>query len=417
MDAALIERLTREMEAQFARPGEPAGFPKFHDISVDRYITDEFYELERKHLWSKVWVMAGRAEDIPNPGDYFTFGDLKVPIVVVRGNDMKVRAYYNTCQHRGAPVVRDKVGCANQLRCQYHGWVYSIDDGSLVSIPDERDFIGFCREDKFLTTISCDVWQGWVFVNQDPNAASLQEWFGVPFAQMEELAGEELRAVGPRSMTIPCNWKVTAEAFFEVYHFKFIHDRGGWSALDNRGATMGLFPNGCSRMVTPFSKRAVEMRGMKDWSDFQKFSDPRFIDIPSVNNLIRSTSTAFSLFPNLIAPVASYGYPFLMFWPIDKKTTRLDWVHYAPKDWEGDELPPHWQQRMDEFDHIMDEDKRNMAPMQESLESPAMKGIVVNYQERRIWNFHEQVDRMIGIENIPEHMRVQQLLEPYIERE
>ena len=55
--------------------------------------------------------------------------------------------------------------------------------------------------------------------------------------------------------------------------------------------------------------------------------------------------------------------------------------------------------------------------MQESLESPAMKGIVVNYQERRIWNFHEQVDRMIGIENIPEHMRVQQLLAPYIERE
>lgn len=159
------------------------------------------------------------------------------------------------------------------------------------------------------------------------------------------------------------------------------------------------------------------MRGMKDWSDFQKFSDPRFIDIPSVNNLIRSTSTAFSLFPNLIAPVAAYGYPFLMFWPIDKKTTRLDWVHYAPKDWEGDELPPHWQQRMDEFDYIMDEDKRNMAPMQESLESPAMKGIVVNYQERRIWNFHEQIDRMIGIENIPEHMRVQQLLDPYIERE
>ena len=106
-----------------------------------------------------------------------------------------------------------------------------------------------------------------------------------------------------------------------------------------------------------------------------------------------------------------------MFWPIDKKTTRLDWVHYAPKNWEGDELPPHWQQRMDEFDQIMDEDKRNMAPMQESLESPAMKGIVVNYQERRIWNFHEQVDRMIGIENIPEHMRVQQLLAPYIERE
>jgi len=416
MDSELIERLKMEMTAQFERKGEQPGFPKFHNISIDRYITDEFWELEQEHLWPKVWVMAGRAENIPNPGDYFTFGDLKVPIVVVRGNDMKVRAFYNTCQHRGSPVVRDAVGCAKQLRCQYHGWVYSIDSGQLMSVPDEHDFIDFCREEKKLANISCDVWQGWVFVNQDPNAASLQEWFGTPFAQMEEMAGTELCAVAPRSMVIPCNWKVTAEAFFEVYHFKFIHDRGGWSALDNRGATMGLFPNGCSRMITPFSKRAVEMRGMNDWSDFQNFSDPRFIDIPSVNNLIRSTSTSYSLFPNLISPLAAYGFPFIMFWPIDKRTTRLDYVHYAPKDWEGDELPPHWQERMDFFDLIMDEDKFNMAPMQESLESPAMKGIVVNSQERRIWHFHEQIDRMIGVNNIPPHMRVEQVLAPFIEK-
>jgi hypothetical protein len=180
---------------------------------------------------------------------------------------------------------------------------------------------------------------------------------------------------------------------------------------------MGLLPNGCSRMVTPFSKKACELRGMKDWTDFQTFKDPRFIDIPSVNDLIRSTSTAFSLFPNLISPVASYGFPFIMFWPLDKTHTRLMWSHYAPKDWEGDELPPHWQQRMDEFDLIMDEDKWNMAPMQRSLESPAMKGVVVNYQERRIWHFHETVDRTIGIDRIPAHMRVAQVLGPYIEKD
>ncbi|MFM7410107.1 MAG: SRPBCC family protein, partial [Actinomycetota bacterium] len=101
----------------------------------------------------------------------------------------------------------------------------------------------------------------------------------------------------------------------------------------------------------------------------------------------------------------------------DKSNTRLMWSHYAPKDWEGDELPPHWQQRMDEFDLIMGEDKWNMAPMQRSLESPAMKGVVVNYQERRIWHFHETVDRTIGIDRIPAHMRVAQVLGPYIEKD
>jgi hypothetical protein len=64
----------------------------------------------------------------------------------------------------------------------------------------------------------------------------------------------------------------------------------------------------------------------------------------------------------------------------------------------------------------MQEDFWNMAPMQRSLESPAMRGMPINYQERRIWNFHEQVDRMIGIDNIPENLRVPQLLDAYIER-
>jgi hypothetical protein len=64
----------------------------------------------------------------------------------------------------------------------------------------------------------------------------------------------------------------------------------------------------------------------------------------------------------------------------------------------------------------MQEDFWNMAPMQKSLESPAMRGMPINYQERRIWNFHEEVDRLIGIERIPEELRVEQLLAPYIER-
>jgi hypothetical protein len=64
----------------------------------------------------------------------------------------------------------------------------------------------------------------------------------------------------------------------------------------------------------------------------------------------------------------------------------------------------------------MEEDQRNMEPMQRSLESPAMRGVPINYQERRIWHLHEQIDRTIGVERIPEHLRVQQVLAPYIEQ-
>jgi hypothetical protein len=65
----------------------------------------------------------------------------------------------------------------------------------------------------------------------------------------------------------------------------------------------------------------------------------------------------------------------------------------------------------------MAEDQQNMAPMQQSLESPALTGIPINYQERRIWHLHEQIDRMIGPDQVPEHLRMQQLLDPYVEHD
>ena len=417
MTPDLLNRLTQQMQYEFDRTAPPEGFPKFHDIPVERFTSDEFWELEQKYLWPRSWVIAGRSEDIPNVGDFFTFDDLGVPILLIRGKDSQVRAFYNTCQHRGAPVVRESSGTSKLLRCQYHSWSYDIDSGQLVSVPDERDFVDLDKTERCLPSISCAVWDNWIFVNQDANAISLAEHIGSIADEMSEFQGQSLRTVAKQSEIVPCNWKVTAEAFLEVYHFRHIHSRNGESLLDNRGATMGLLPNGCSRMVTPFSKTSYTALGMKNWDDYKHVVLPGFTDIETVNDMVRCTSTAFGIFPNLITPVAAYGFPFITFWPIDKQTTRIDWTHYAPIDFDPREgLPANWQARLDNFALIMQEDFWNMAPMQKSLESPAMRGMPINYQERRIWNFHEEVDRLIGIERIPEELRVEQLLAPYIER-
>jgi phenylpropionate dioxygenase-like ring-hydroxylating dioxygenase large terminal subunit len=243
----------------------------------------------------------------------------------------------------------------------------------------------------------------------------LLEWLAPIPEQLAELQGPSLRTVGRRSEVVPCNWKVTAEAFLEVYHFRHIHSRNGEAQLDNRGATMGLLPNGASRMITPFAKTACTAVGMGDWDDWIHVELPGFVDIATVNDMVRCTSSAYSIFPNLITPIAAYGFPFITFWPLDARTTRIDWTHYAPIDFDpADGLPPIWQKRMDTFDLIMGEDFANMAPMQRSLDSPALRGIPINYQERRIWHFNEQVDRMIGIDRIPPELRVQQLLGRYV---
>ena len=419
MDEQLIERIKADMAYEFERTAPPEGFPAFHDIPTSRHTSAAFHDLEQQHLWPHTWVIAGRLEDVPNPGDYFTFDDLGVPLLVVRGTDDVVRCFYNTCQHRGAPVVRETSGSARRLRCQYHSWTYEVDGGQLVSVPDERDFVELDWEQRCLPTARCESYGGFIFVNRDLDAQPLVDWIG-PLAEMlDPFRGEQLREVYRESRIIPCNWKVTAEAFLEVYHFKHIHSHDGVSVLDNRGAAMGLYPNGHSRMITPFSKQNVERLGMERWDDWKPVNLGPFPMIEGLPDMVRCTSTAVSIFPNVIIPLGAFGFPINVFWPIDSETTRLDWIYYAlPEDgdrFDPDNLPEHWKQRRRSYNQIMAEDEMNMAPMQASMRSPALAGIPINYQERRIWHLHEQIDRIIGAERIPDEMRVAPVLGAYVE--
>jgi len=416
MDTALIDNIRADMEYEFARTAPPEGFPRFSDIPTGRHISEEFFDLERDLMWPRVWVMAGRGEDIPEAGDYFVFKDLGVPLLVVRGTDGEIRCFYNTCQHRGAPVVREDRGSARRLRCQYHSWTYEIDGGALVAVPDERDFVDLDWEQRCLPRVSCEVFGGWIFVNRDPHAQPLGDWLGPAAGMFEAFACESLREVYRESVIVPCNWKVTAEAFLEVYHFRHIHSHAGVSILDNRGAAMGLYPNGHSRMITPYSAQNCEASGMRSWDDWHELDHGDFATIATVPDIVDCTSTAVSLFPNIIIPLGKIGFPINLFWPIDRSTTRLTWIYYAPKDWDSEELPPHWRDRRGQYNQIMEEDMLNMAPMQESMESPALTGIPINYQERRIWHLHEQIDRTIGLDRIPPGLQVEQLLDPYVER-
>ena len=288
MDQQLIDRITADMSYEFQRTAPPEGFPRFHDIPTERHTSARFHELEQQHLWPTTWVIAGRASDVPNPGDYFTFDDLGVPLLIVRGTDGILRCFYNTCQHRGAPIVRDARGSSRRLRCQYHSWTYEIDGGALVSVPDERDFVDLDWEQRCLPQASCDTYAGFVFVNRDTAAQPLADWIGPLAELLDPFQGDTLREVYRESRIIPCNWKVTAEAFLEVYHFRHIHSHDGTSILDNRGAAMGLYPHGHSRMITPFSQQHMQRNGMSSWNDWQVRDTgpfPAIEGLPGLKNL------------------------------------------------------------------------------------------------------------------------------------
>ncbi|MFN0094345.1 MAG: aromatic ring-hydroxylating oxygenase subunit alpha [Dehalococcoidia bacterium] len=137
-----------------------------------RSMDPDFYALERQLLWPRQWLVAGRADELAGPGHYAMWEETGVPLIVIRSVDGELRCFYNSCRHRGAPVVREPRGRNRALRCQYHSWTYDT-FGRLVSVPDERDFVDLRFEERSLVPVAAKVVAGWVLVNQSaPDAAA-----------------------------------------------------------------------------------------------------------------------------------------------------------------------------------------------------------------------------------------------------
>ncbi len=408
MDAAWNERLKREMDFEAARTAPPQGFPDLPPLPAARYTDEAFFELEREHLWKKSWVMAAHVADLPEPGSAVRFDHLGPPIAVVRGKDDVVRAFYNACQHRGAPVVRDASECAQRLVCKYHGWTYEL-DGRLVGVPDERDFGTLDRERLGLVPVRCETYAGLVFVNLDPIAAPLLDSLGAFADEFAQFETEQLRLVDRHHFMLDCNWKAAIEANLEVYHLKFIHPYTVNQLLDHARTTIGLLPGGHSRMVSakrdPNNDAGLSAAGL-----------PR---IASVSEIAAITNLSYTVFPNLVTPTDIGGFPLLQFWPVDVRTTRFD-VTWLVADWDEGEaesdLPEHWKAFIGIFDTVLGEDTANLDWIQRSMESPGCDSVPLSYQERRIYWLHEEVDRHIGEERVPPELRVPPRLGDWAER-
>ena len=398
------DAVEKAIDWEARRDMPPEGFPPLPEIPGGRYIRDDFFALEQEHVWRRSWIPAGREAGLEEPGHYRVFDKLGVPIILVRGRDRVLRAVYNTCRHRGAPVVREVEGRTTLLRCQYHSWSYGL-DGRLIGVPDERDFGCLDKSSRGLMEVRCETWGGLVFINLDKDAPPLAEHLGPLVGELACVGMDRLRVVHQQSYLIECNWKAAMDAFLEVYHINTIHPSSAGIMLNHRAAAMGLMPNGHSRMAT--------RKNMSQGINFVEFEGAP--DIDTMPDLYRTNNTAYCVFPNLITPVEPTGFPLLFFWPRGRRQTEMEAVYIAP-DWGEEDRPEFWNRFLPIFDQVLMEDMYNLAPIQSSLESEAFSGMMINYQERRIYWFHEEIDRRIGLANIPDGLSVPQLLAGYVEQ-
>lgn len=397
--AAIDQQIHYEQQ----RDHYPEGFPPLPEIPGGRYISDEFHQLEMDHLWRKTWLCAVRADEIASPGSHKLFKRLGVSVVIVRGKDLQIRAFHNTCRHRGAPLVEGD-GKRNVLMCRYHLWSYDL-EGRLINVPEEHDFGNLDKCARGLLPVRCELWDGWVFINLDDQGPPLAEYLAAISEDLTPLGMNNLRVKGRLHYRIPCNWKAALDAFLEAYHVKAIHQDTVAKLLDAKGTAIGLYPGGHSRMALP--KLFNQSGGT--WG-----TDAEAYDIPSVPQVFRVNNVAFGVFPNFVAPFDSAGFPFVLFWPDGKGACECELIFVGAGDPdETAENSEYWQTFVANYDRIQREDFQFLAGIQESLESGAFTGMMLSYQERRIYWLHEEIDRRIGIERIPTPLRVAQLLDPF----
>jgi hypothetical protein len=224
---------------------------------------------------------------------------------------------------------------------------------------------------------------------------------------LPEVAAAPVRVIDEKQVTLGCNWKILAEAFLEVYHARTIHPKTVGPSLDTRGTVITLFDHGHQNMLSPVNRgtRGDRRELLPMWD--------------GVTEVFTSDiQPAYGIFPNIISPLDARGFPILGFWPLAIDRTRLDITWFAA-DWGEGEMPAEqkeiWQSRLDRFDVVMAEDYENLEPIQRSMETAAHGGQVINYQERRIWHFQAWIDKVIGPERIPDHLRVPDLLADWVD--
>jgi phenylpropionate dioxygenase-like ring-hydroxylating dioxygenase large terminal subunit len=405
------------------------------DVDRDRYYSADFHRLEVERMWRRVWQVACREEDIPMPGDHIVYDLADDSLLVIRGTD-RIRAFYNSCPHRGT-TLRDGPGRVARIVCPFHALTWSI-EGELLNVPAAWDFAHvndqFCLAEAAVAT-----WGGFVFVNMSSDPEPLLQYLEV---LPEEFSAHPLedryKAVHVRKI-VPCNWKLALEAFAEALHVMRTHPQ----ALPFTGdvnSQYDLWEGGrhVSRMISllavpspqvrpPNDEAIIEaLRPPNDRAERRPGTSPRqFVatrhrahyerkygtDLSAYSDAEILDAIQYHVFPNF-SPWAGIGQPIQYLWRPngnDPESSVMDVMYLAPPPANGERPPAAevhvldpdepWTnaRELGKYAPIFDQDQANFARLQKGVKAGRKGNTYARYQESKIRHFHQTLDSYLGI--------------------
>ncbi|MDB5967866.1 MAG: hypothetical protein JWQ90_316 [Hydrocarboniphaga sp.] len=440
----------------------PKGTAFYEDLAIDEkyrrlpkknYIAPERLKDELQHIWKRTWQFAGTEQELAKPGDFVTYDIADQGYLVVRQNDGGLKAYHNTCQHRGNRLA-EGCGSAKSIRCPFHGWTWKL-DGALQVIPDRHTFDSL-DGDLSLRSVQCETWAGLVFINPNSaNAISLKEFLGPVVDQLEPYRLQDMNLVVNVIHPLSANWKTTVEAFVEIYHVNGVHPQF-LAASDDVNTAMEVVSKrfGHSRAIIPFgvpSPRLASytehdvvrefihsggiLRGSEidlsrvafDWdtakgnnptkgeiaeqhkngrefliSKMEKIIQDREINVSGLSRAQYIDDWHYYLFPGLVFNITAGGFLLLSMRPHASDPDRMTiqtMIFQKMSEAQRKLVPPAARTYADEgtrsYGMILDQDYANVVLTQRGIHSDGFEASRLSRQEVRIATMAKVIDRLI----------------------
>lgn len=228
------------------REAEPVIYP------VQAYISEEYARAEHDKLWRKVWLQAGRVEELPEVGNYITYDIHDDSVLIVRSAPDTLKAFYNVCPHRGRRLVdtpasqRNAHGKKLKFTCGFHAWTFDV-DGQCSYILAREEWKGALTDERTrLGPVKVDCWGGWIWINLDHNCEPLRDYLEPAASMLDPFQLQNMRYKWRKWGIFDCNWKVALEAFNETYHILGTHPEfmaygrhSGWARAQGKHSNIG----------------------------------------------------------------------------------------------------------------------------------------------------------------------------------